>query len=110
MSDEVLKAATEALRQLALLKFALAFDAEEKVRLMNERAIRAVVEDRNINVHSLKPLSSGGEPMRTEAVTVPLGPPRDIAAIDAVAQGFADRERLAAIAEQLEVARKLKGL
>ena len=77
---------------------------------MNERAIRALVEDRNINVHSLKPLSSGGEPMNTKAVTVPLGKQPGIDAIDAIAKGFADRERLEEFAKLMDVANKLKGL
>jgi hypothetical protein len=42
-------------------------------------------------------------------VTVPIGPPPGIAAIDAIAKGFADRERAEAIANQMDVARKLMG-
>jgi hypothetical protein len=84
MSDEVQKAAQEVLRQLALLKLAMAFDAEQEVQAMHERAIRDVVEDRHINVHQLKPLASGGEPMKAEGGTIPIGPPPGIKWIDAM--------------------------
>jgi hypothetical protein len=43
------------------------------------------------------------------ATTVPLGPPRDIKYVDAIALGFAERERREALAQQLDVERKLKG-
>jgi hypothetical protein len=43
------------------------------------------------------------------ATTVPIGPPRDIKAVDAVAAGFARREKLEELAKQIDIARKLKG-
>jgi hypothetical protein len=44
------------------------------------------------------------------ATTVPIGPPRDIKAVDAIAAGFANREKLEELAKQIDIARKLKGL
>jgi hypothetical protein len=110
MSDALEALKQELQRQIALLKFAIAYDAEQELQAVHERAYRGISEDRHINVHELKPLVPPGEPPPAVATTVPLGPPRDIALIDAVAEGFARRDRAAAIAEQLEIARKLKGL
>jgi hypothetical protein len=59
---------------------------------------------------TLSPMVPPSEhPPAAVAKTEPIGQPPGIAAIDAIAKGFADRERLAAIAEQMDVARKLRG-
>jgi hypothetical protein len=48
-------------------------------------------------------------PAPAKAVTVPLGPPRDIDKVDAIAKAFADRERAEELAKQIEIAKTLLG-
>jgi hypothetical protein len=57
-----------------------------------------------------QPAAPVAEPPKAQAVTVPIGPPPGIEAVDAIAKGFADRERLEELAKQIDIARKLKGL
>ena len=48
------------------------------------------------------------EPAPAEAVTVPIGPPPGTKYVDAIAKGFADRERAEELAKLVDVANKLR--
>jgi hypothetical protein len=50
------------------------------------------------------------EPAPAVATTVPIGNVPGLAAIDRIAEGFAEREKLEALANQVDTLRKLKGL
>jgi hypothetical protein len=82
--------------------------------LTPEEALNDARKERN-PVGQMRPLAEflsgkpSADPPPAQAVTVPVGPQRDIGAIDAIARGFAEREKLEAIANQLDVARKLRG-
>jgi hypothetical protein len=56
-----------------------------------------------------QPAAPAAESPKAQAVTVPIGPPPGIEAVDAIAKGFADRERLEELAKQIDIARKLLG-
>jgi hypothetical protein len=71
--------------------------------------VRDIVNDFRGGPAQLRPLApQNEEPPPTVATTVPIGPQRDIAAIDAIAKGFADRERAEELAKLVDVAAKLK--
>jgi hypothetical protein len=57
-----------------------------------------------------QPAGPVAAPAPAKAVTVPIGPPPGIAAIDAIAAGFANREKLEELAKQIDIARKLLGM
>jgi hypothetical protein len=81
----------------------------EMARAVPTSLIRDIVRDGG--PAQLRPLvPPSADPPPAVATTVPLGPPPGIAAIDAIAKGFEDRERAEAIANQMDIARKLKGL
>ena len=73
--------------------------------------VRDIVNDFRAGPATLRPLvPPSEEPPPAVATTVPLGKQPGIDAIDAIAKGFADRERLEEFAKLVDVASKLKGL
>jgi hypothetical protein len=84
---------------------------EEMARAVPTSVVRDIVRDFGSGPAKLRPLvPQSEEPPPPVATTIPLGPQRDIAAIDAIAKGFADRERAEELAKLVDVASKLKGL
>jgi hypothetical protein len=82
----------------------------EMARAVPTSLIREIVKDFGSGPAQLRPLvPPSADPPPAVATTVPLGPPRDIKYVDAIALGFAERERREALAQQLDVERKLKG-
>jgi hypothetical protein len=82
----------------------------EMARAVPTSLIRDIVKDFGSGPAQLRPLvPPPSDPPPAVATTVPLGPPRDIKYVDAIALGFAERERREALAQQLDVERKLKG-
>jgi hypothetical protein len=83
----------------------------EMARAVPTSLIRDIVKDFGSGPAQLRPLvPPSADPPPAVATTVPLGPPPGIAAIDAIAKGFADREKIEELAKQIDIARKLKGL
>jgi hypothetical protein len=82
----------------------------EMARAVPTSLVRDIVNDFRGGPTVPKPLVPPGDPPPPVATTTPLGPPRDIKYVDAIALGFAERERREALAQQLDVERKLKGL
>jgi hypothetical protein len=78
--------------------------------------VRDIVNDFRGGPAQLRPLAEFlnkgpvAEPPLAVATTVPLGPQPGIAAVDAIAKGFADREKLEELAKLADIAAKLKDL
>jgi hypothetical protein len=65
---------------------------------------------KEMTLPTLRPLVPPSEqPPAPVATTIPIGKQPGIDVIDAIALGFAERERREALAQQLDVERKLKG-
>jgi hypothetical protein len=83
----------------------------EMARAVPTSLVRDIVNDFRGGPTVPKPLvPPSEEPAPAQATTVPLGLSPHVKYVDAVALGFAERERAEAIAHQLDIARKLKGL
>jgi hypothetical protein len=81
----------------------------EMARAVPTSLIRDIVRDGG--PAQLRPLAPPpSDPPPAVATTVPIGPPPGVAAIDAIAKGFADREKAEELAKLLDVASKLKGV
>jgi hypothetical protein len=66
---------------------------------------------KEMTLPTLRPLvPPPADPPPPAATTVPLGQVPGVAAIDAIAKSFADREKLEELAKLVDVARRLKGL
>lgn len=84
----------------------------EMARAVPTSLVRDIVNDFRGGPATLRPLARQSEepPPAVGGGTVPLGPQPGIAAIDAIAKGFAEREKLEELAKLVDVANKLKGL
>jgi hypothetical protein len=82
----------------------------EMARAVPTSLVRDIVKDFGRGPTQLKPMVPPGEPPPAVASTVPIGPPAGIQHVDAIAKGFADREKLEELAKLMDVASKLRGL